>query len=76
MARARTRTPRAGAPAGRTTKASSRMGSGSADVEVVEDAPGLDVADGALIVTTVLLVVAFLFLDYARGSLYGEGMFF
>jgi hypothetical protein len=52
------------------------MGAPSAEVEVLEEAEGWGVSEGALVVTFVLLLIALGFVDYAMGSLYGAGMLF
>lgn len=56
---------------------SSRVGAApAAEVEVVEESGGLTIDDGIPIMTTILLIVAFVLVDYALGTQYGEGMFF
>jgi len=47
----------------------------SAEVEVVGEAPGEGVETGILVITTLVLLAAFLYVDSLRG-IYGEGMFF
>ena len=47
-----------------------------AEVEVVEESGGLTIDDGIPIITGVLLIVAFVLVDYVLGHHYGEGMFF
>ena len=44
-------------------------------VEVVEEEKGLGIDDGIVIMSTVLLVVAWLLIDYDKGR-YGAGLFF
>lgn len=46
------------------------------DIEVVEEEGGLGIDDGIVFMTTLLLLVGFLMVDYNRGKTYGEGMFF
>jgi non-canonical (house-cleaning) NTP pyrophosphatase len=46
-----------------------------AEVEVVEESGGMGLEGGVAIATTVLLLVAILFVDKHLGS-YGSGMFF
>jgi hypothetical protein len=79
MARSRSRSSGDGGK-GRQAKpraVSSRKGAAPvAEVEVVEESGGLTIDDGIPIITTVLLVAAFLLVDYALGAQYGEGMFF
>ena len=48
----------------------------SAEVEVVEEKKGMGWEGGVAIVTTILLVVAVLCVDYDLGAKYGAGMFF
>ena len=47
-----------------------------AEVEVVEESGGLTIDDGIPIITGILLIVAFVLVDYVLGSHYGEGLFF
>lgn len=47
-----------------------------ATVEIVEEEKGLGIDDGIIVLTTILLLAAFLMLDYHRGKHYGEGMLF
>ena len=47
-----------------------------ATVEIVEEEPGLGIDDGIIMMTTIVLLAAFLMLDYHRGKHYGEGMLF
>ncbi len=79
MARSRSRSGGGGAKGGGKSRAAkSRKGAAPAvaDVEVVEESGGLTIDDGIPIMTTVLLIAAFLLVDYALGVQYGEGMFF
>ncbi len=66
----RTRAPR-------EPKATSRKArtAPTADVEVVEESSGADIDTGIAVITTIVLVAAFLFVDAIRGQ-YGEGLFF
>lgn len=59
-------------------KATSRKSAAApvAEVEVVEEKKGMGIDDGIPILTAVVLLTAFLFVDYLRGTQYGEGMFF
>jgi hypothetical protein len=89
MARSKPR-PGTGARAGATSrKASSRTTRGSSSrqagsrgkrggddaAEGEEEAKGLDFESGTALVTTIVLLVAFLFVDHARG-VYGNGLLF
>lgn len=47
-----------------------------AEVEIVEEEGGMGIDDGIVILTTLALLAALVFLDYARGQFYGEGMLF
>ena len=60
------------------SKATSRKTAAApvAAVEVVEEKKGMGIDDGIPILTAVVLLTAFLFVDYLRGTQYGEGMFF
>ncbi|MFT7486974.1 MAG: hypothetical protein ACI9F9_002832 [Candidatus Paceibacteria bacterium] len=60
----------------RAPKAKSRKAPAQAEVEVVEEAGGMTIDDGIPIITSLLLIAAFLCVDYALGMQYGEGMFF
>ncbi len=62
-------------PRGRQPKATSKKRSTAAAVEVVEESDGMGVDAGIAIVTTVLLVAAFLFVDAHLGH-YDGGIFF
>jgi hypothetical protein len=48
----------------------------SVEVEVVEEESGIGFEAGVAIVTTLVLLVAFLMVDYDRGKNYGEGLMF
>ena len=48
----------------------------SAEVEVVEEKKGMGWEGGVAIVTTIILLVALLCVDYDLGHKYGAGMFF
>ncbi|MEZ6016842.1 MAG: hypothetical protein R3F49_17115 [Planctomycetota bacterium] len=48
----------------------------AASVEIVEEEKGLGIDDGIIILTTIMLFVAFIMVDYHRGTTYGEGMIF
>ena len=59
---------------GRTAKATSRKPAAT-EVEVVEEADDGNMDSGMAIMTTLVLVAAFLMVDKLRG-MYDEGMFF
>lgn len=46
------------------------------EIEVVEEDGGMGIDDGIAFVTTVLLLGAFLCIDYARGAYHGSGLLF
>jgi hypothetical protein len=62
----------------RETKARSKMPAATeaAEVEVVEEGRGLGLGDGMAIVTTLMLLVAIVMVDYLLGKHYGKGLFF
>ena len=47
-----------------------------AEIEVVAEESGMGFEAGVAIVTTIILFVAVLMVDYDRGKNYGEGMMF
>ncbi|HIG11167.1 MAG: hypothetical protein ABGY71_06725 [bacterium] len=48
-----------------------------AEVEIIEDeGGGLGIDDGIPIITSILLLAAFMMVDYCLGQHYGTGMFF
>ncbi len=67
-----------GARGSKAAKATSRKSAPApvAEVEIVEEKKGMGIDDGIPILTTIILLVAFLFVDYVRGNLHGEGLFF
>lgn len=71
MARARKQASGGSRQSTRSTSRKTR----TAEVEVVEEDEGFGFEEGIIFITTVVLVVAFLLIDKARGA-YGEGMFF
>lgn len=77
MARSRARSGGGGGGGSRQSKAKSRKSAApAAEVEVVEESGGLTIDDGIPIITTVLLLTAFVLVDYVLGTHYGAGMFF
>lgn len=60
----------------RTTSRSAGKSTKGGDVEVVEEAGGMDLDTGIGIVTTLLLITALLFLDYELGKHLGAGFLF
>ncbi|MBK8178262.1 MAG: hypothetical protein IPK67_05080 [Planctomycetes bacterium] len=59
---------KAGKPADRQAPA--------AEVEVVEEKKGMSWEDGVAVITTVVILVAVLCVDYDLGHKFGAGMFF
>lgn len=69
-------TSKSRATASRRTSSRAAGKASAADVEVVEEAGGMDLDTGVGIVTTLLLIAALLLVDYELGKHLGEGMFF
>ena len=69
--------PRAAAPATRrtTSRAAGKPAKGG-DVEIVEEAGGMDLDTGIGIITALLLITALVLIDYELGRSLGAGMFF
>ncbi|MEM6567982.1 MAG: hypothetical protein AAF957_06200 [Planctomycetota bacterium] len=69
---------------GRSSGGGGRKGGGSRrsaepveqEIEVVEESSGLSPEEGVAIMTAILLLVAFLMVDYDRGKNYGTGALF
>lgn len=60
-----------------TTTRSTRREAAAAPVEGAAPAKaGMNMADACMIVSAILLVVAFVLVDRFRGQAFGEGMFF
>ena len=76
MARSRSRKGAGAKSGGRQAKSRKAAPAPVADVEVVEEEGGMGIDDGIPIITGVLLLVAFVLVDYVLGNHYGEGMFF
>ena len=76
MARSRGRSTRAAKKPARQPKAKSKKPAApAAEVEVVEEAKGETVDGGIVIITSVVLLAAILFVDKLLAR-YGEGVFF
>ncbi len=75
MAKRRTSGRAAAKAQPRTPKAKSKKPAPAAEVEVVEEAGGEGIDTGIVVITSIILVVAFVFVDQLRG-VFGEGMFF
>jgi hypothetical protein len=74
MARSRSK-KKSGKPAKKSRK--SKKADVSVDeVEVVEESKSLGIDDGMVIVTTLILIAAFVFTDYLLGVDYAKGWFF
>jgi len=78
MARSRSRSgASAQKPGGSSRQAKSRKAAPApAEVEVVEETGGMTIDDGIPIVTGLMLLVAFVLVDYVLGGQYATGMFF
>ena len=79
MARSRNRSGGGGRKAaggGRQAKSRKSAAAPVAEVEVVEEEGGMGIDDGIPIMTAVLLLVAFILVDYVLGTQYSAGMFF
>jgi hypothetical protein len=68
-------------PTGSSRRATSRASSSSRraaadDVEVVEEAGGMDLDAGVGIITCLLLIVALVLVDYEMGTNLGAGILF
>lgn len=75
MARSRSRSSGKKAGAGRQAK-SKKKAAPVAEVEVVEETGGMGIDDAIPIVTGVILIVAFVLVDYVLGTDYHRGLFF
>ncbi len=77
MARSRSRSG-GGAAGGRQAKSRKKAAPAAAvaEVEVVEEEGGMGIDDGVPIITSIVLLVAFVLVDYVLGNHYGEGLFF
>jgi len=60
----------------RTTSRTAGKTPKGGDVEVVEEAGGMDLDTGVGIITTLLLITALVFLDYELGKHLGAGILF
>ena len=74
MARSSSRSKRGGKPS--KSRKSKKAAVAVDEVEVVEESKSLGIDDGMVIVTTLVLIAAFVFTDYLLGVDYGEGWFF
>lgn len=78
--KAQQKAPQGGGRGGREARATSKKSAPAAapvaEVEVVEEGKGLGIDDGIVLMTTVVLVIAFFITDYVLGTDYGKGLFF
>ena len=74
MARSSSRSKRGGKPS--KSRKSKKAEVTADEVEVVEESRSLGIDDGMVIVTTLLLIAAFVFTDYLLGVDYAKGWFF
>jgi len=72
MAKSRSR---ASSSRGASARSTSRKEAAPAAVEIVEEEPGMGINEGIILTTTIVLIVAWLFVDFHYGR-YGGGMFF
>ena len=73
--RAKTSAPAASRRATSRSGSSTRRGGGD-EIEVVEEAGGMDWETGVCLITALLLVVALLLVDYEMGQNLGGGVLF
>ncbi|MFT4542094.1 MAG: hypothetical protein ACI841_004092 [Planctomycetota bacterium] len=73
MARSRSRNQ---SGSSRATPAARSRKTAAPEVEVVEESKGQGIEDGIIIITTVLLLVAVLLVDYIAATHYDTGTFF
>jgi hypothetical protein len=69
-------TSKSRAPAARKTTSRAAGKAAAGDVEVVEEAGGMDLDTGVGIVTALLLITALVLIDYELGKAFGAGMLF
>ena len=75
MARSSSRSKRGGKPSkGRKSKKKAEVAVD--EVEVVEESKSLGIDDGMVIMTTLILIAAFVFTDFLLGVDYAKGWFF
>ncbi len=77
MARSRSRSGgsrRSGGAAARTPARKEKKAPVVAEVEVVEEEGGMGIDDGIILVTALMLFIAFLMTDAYRGKAYGTGL--
>jgi hypothetical protein len=74
MARSSSRSKRGGKPS--KSRKSKKAEVAVDEVEVVEESKSLGIDDGMVIVTTLILIAAFVFTDYLLGVDYAKGWFF
>ena len=73
---ARSRSKKKGGKSAKKSRKSKKAEVSADEVEVVEESKSLGIDDGMVIVTTLVLIAAFVFTDYLLGVDYAKGWFF
>jgi hypothetical protein len=73
---ARSRSKKKGGKSASKSRKSKKAEVSADEVEVVEESKILGIDDGMVIVTTLVLIAAFVFTDYLLGVDYAKGWFF
>lgn len=73
---ARSRSKKKGGKSAKKSRKSKKAEVSVDEVEVVEESKSLGIDDGMVIVTTLILIAAFVFTDYLLGVDYAKGWFF
>ena len=73
---ARSRSKKKGGKSAKKSRKSKKADVSVDEVEVVEESKSLGIDDGMVIVTTLVLIAAFVFTDYLLGIDYAKGWFF
>jgi len=73
---ARSRSKKKGGKSAKKSRKSKKADVSVDEVEVVEESKSLGIDDGMVIVTTLILIAAFVFTDYLLGVDYAKGWFF
>jgi len=75
MARSRSRSKRGSKPA-KSRRSKKKVEESVEEVEVVEESKSLGIDDGIVLITTILLIAAFVLTDYLLGIDYEQGLMF
>ena len=73
---ARSRSKKKGGKSAKKSRKSKKAEVSADEVEVLEESKSLGIDDGMVIVTTLVLIAAFVFTDYLLGVDYAKGWFF